>query len=137
MNNLELVKSVGFDFSWDEKKAWELDIPVTTMNVSELEWHFDVPLWNEGSEIYNLSPRDVMEHPELHPVEAERVARADTSHPLDVMENKGRWLLIDGLHRLTKLYMEGKNEVSVRVIPRTLISLIMNYEETVEVQKNA
>lgn len=132
MNNLELIKKVGFDFSWDEKRVWELDIPVTTMYVSELEWHFDVPFWFEKGGVYNLSPRDVMEHPEEHLEEWGRIQHADTSYPLDIMENKGKWLLLDGLHRLVKLFIEGKNEVQVRIVPRTRIPEIMNYDETVE-----
>lgn len=118
------IAEVGFDFSWDEKKVWVLDEPVTNMSVADLAWHFDTPFWNEGDDIYNLTPREVYENPGSHPVEWERIQRADTSHPLDVMENKGRWLLLDGLHRLTKLFLEGATEVKVRVIPRSRISEI-------------
>lgn len=131
-DSLELIKRVGFDFSWDEKKVWTLDEPVITMPVSELSWHFDVPFWFENDEIYNLSPNQVIEHPELHKKEWERIQRADISHPLDIMENKGKWLLLDGLHRLMKLHLAGNKDVKVRIIPRTRIPEIMKYEETVE-----
>lgn len=128
MNNLELVAKVGFDFSWDEKKIWALNEPVTSMSVKDLEWHFDIPFWNENGEIYNLSPRDVMDYPELHEVEWQRVQKADTSHPLDVIENKGRWMLLDGLHRLVKLHLEGKKNVLVRIIPHSRIPEIASDE---------
>jgi hypothetical protein len=129
MNNLELVAKVGFDFSWDQKKIWNLDEPITTMSVDELVWHFDIPFWNEHGGIYNLSPRDVMDHPELHDIEWQRIQRADTTYPLDVIENKGRWMLLDGLHRLVKLHMEGKQEVLVRIIPQSRIPEIAADEQ--------
>ena len=131
MNNLELIKKVGFDFSWSEKKVWSLNEPVTTMPISELVWHFDIPFWDESGEIYNISPNQVMENPELHKEEWERIQRADTSHPLDIMENKRRWLLLDGLHRLSKLFLKKENRVQVRIIPRTRIPEIMNLDKTI------
>lgn len=46
---------------------------------------------------------------------------SDLKYPLDLMPNKGRLLLLDGLHRLAKSYLMGKKEVSVRIIPRSRI----------------
>ncbi|MEK7650629.1 MAG: cupin domain-containing protein [Patescibacteria group bacterium] len=131
MNNLELIKQVGFDFSWDEKKVWPLNEPITTMPVADLVWHFEMPFWWENGGVYNLSAKEVIENPELHQEEWQRIQRADTSHPLDVMENKGKWLLLDGLHRLVKLFLAGNKEVPVRIIPRSRIPEIMNYDETI------
>ncbi len=131
MDNLELIKKVGFDFSWSEKKVWSLNEPVITMPILELVWHFDIPFWNKGAGIYNLSPNQVMENPRLHKEEWERIQKADTSHPLDIMENKGRWLLLDGLHRLSKLFLKKENSVQVRIIPRTRIPEIMNLDKTI------
>jgi hypothetical protein len=125
MNTAELIKEVGFDFDWDERKVWQLHEPVTTMHVSELDWHIDIPFWDKNGGTYNLSPRDVINHPELHPIEYERILKSDSSHPLDVMENKGRWLLLDGLHRLTKQVLGGKEQVRVRIIPRSRIPEIL------------
>lgn len=126
MNNLELIKKVGFDFSWDEKKVWALDEPVTMMPVIDLAWHFGIPFWFENGEKYNLSPKMVMENPEAHPEEWKRIQETDTTYPLDIMENKGKWLLLDGLHRLAKLHLEGKKEVVVRIIPRSRIPEILS-----------
>jgi hypothetical protein len=41
------------------------------------------------------------------------------------MENKGRWLILDGLHRLMKLSVEGEEKVKVRIIPREKIPEIL------------
>ncbi len=123
-NYNEPIEKIGFDFDWDESKVWALEEPVTTMPLAELAWHLDYPFfWEKGGK-YNLKPREVMTQPEAHVEEAERVMKTDTSFPLDVMENKGRWLLLDGLHRLTKLAMSSATEVQVRIIPRSRIAEI-------------
>ncbi len=122
----KIITEVGFDFDWDEKKVWSLDIPVTEMDVKELEWHFDIPFWNKDGIWYVLKPRDVINNPEEYKEEYSRTMKADLSHPIDIMKNKGRWLVLDGLHRLVKLAILGEKKVKVRIIPREKIPEITN-----------
>jgi len=120
----DIIKEVGFDFSWDEKKVWALNEPVTEMYISELEWHFDVPfLWENG--VYNLTPREVINNSLAHAKEYKRTMASDISYPIDIMENKGRWLILDGLHRLMKLNIQGIDKLQVRKIPRDRIPEIL------------
>ena len=101
---------------------WALDESVEDMNIEELIWHFDIPFWEkEGTDAYNLIPWDVINHPEIEKTHYKKVQNADLSHPIDIMENKGRWLILDGLHRLVKAYMQGQKTVKVRKIPRSRI----------------
>lgn len=120
----QVIKDVGFDFDWSEPKVWALGVPVEEINVDELAWHFDIPFWDEGGS-YNLTPREVIDNQETHKEEYERTMKADTSHPIDIMENKGRWLILDGLHRLVKLFISGEKSAKVRKIPRKLIPEIL------------
>ncbi len=121
----QIIKKVGFDFHWSSKKVWKLDIPVTTMPVRELEWHFDIPFWNKpNGGYYDLKPNDVLASPEEYKVEYERTLKSDLRHPIDIMENKGRWLILDGLHRLVKARLQGMTAVRVRKIPRSEIPKI-------------
>jgi hypothetical protein len=119
----QIIDDVGFDFDWSEEKVWALDVPVEEMDVSELEWHFDVPFWKENVS-YDLMPREVITAPDLHAKEYERVMRADLAHPIDIMENEGRWLILDGLHRLTKASILDIKRVNVRKISRNDIPKI-------------
>ncbi|MEK6812264.1 MAG: hypothetical protein AABX76_01770 [Nanoarchaeota archaeon] len=32
-----IIKEVGFDFDWDEKKVWELKYPVEDMSIDKLK----------------------------------------------------------------------------------------------------
>jgi hypothetical protein len=120
----QIIKDVGFDFDWSEPKVWALEVPTEEIDVNELSWHFDIPFWDENG-TYNLTPREVIDNPEAHKEEYERTTRADTSHPIDIMENKRRWLILDGLHRLVKLFISGEKSVKVRKIPREKIPEIL------------
>ncbi len=117
----QIIKDVGFDFNWSEEKVWKLEVPVEIINIQELEWHFDIPFLCEKGEVYNLTSREVIENPDAHKEEYERTMQADLSYPIDIMENKGRWLILDGLHRLMKASILGKQMVEVRKISRDYI----------------
>ncbi len=119
-----IIREVGFDFSWDVTKVWQLDVPVSDMQLAELVWHFDIPfLWYDGG-VYNLTPRQVMTEPDRYKDEFLRMLESDPGYPIDIMRNKGRWLILDGLHRLMRLSREGKDTVRVRKIPRSKIPAI-------------
>ncbi len=119
-----LIEKIGFDFSWSEEKVWALDLPVEEMAVADLEWHLDVPfLWTDGG-YYDLKPIEVMENPETHEKEFRRTMDADLEYPLDIMFWKGRWLFLDGLHRLMKAKLLGHTKVKVRKVPPSAIPLI-------------
>jgi hypothetical protein len=125
----DIIQQVGFDFSWDERKVWELDAPVEKMSITELTWHFDVPfIWSKPNGFYDICPHEVIKYPDRHPEEYERTMQANTSYPIDVMFWKNRWLILDGLHRLMKQSIEGKKIVQVRKISQSAIPLIIKNE---------
>jgi hypothetical protein len=113
----KIIKDVGFDFSWDNNKVWGLDIPVTEMAVQDLIWHFDIPFLCDKEGIYNLTPNEVLSNPNVYGSEYKRVVAADMNYPIDIMRNKNRWLILDGLHRLMKASMSGLDNVNVRIVP--------------------
>ena len=59
-----------------------------------------------------------------HKEEYARTMKADLIHPIDIMTNKGRWLILDGLHRLMKASILKMKTVKVRKIPRKMIPKI-------------
>jgi len=121
----QIIKDVGFDFEWDVKKIWKLDVPVEEMPIKELEWHFDIPFLWENEGVYNLTPRDVIEKPKKHQEEYDRTMKSELKYPIDIMENKGRWLILDGLHRLMKTSIQAQDKVIVRKISRDDIPKIL------------
>jgi hypothetical protein len=119
------ILAVGFDFAWDVKLLWALDLPVQTVPVDDLLWHFDVRfLWSSPDGYYDLTPRQVMGQPELYPEQQLRVQQADTNYPIDIMFYRGHWVILDGLHRLMKLVLAGCATAQVRKVPRSAVPLI-------------
>ncbi len=108
----------------DNEKLWALDVPVEEMQIDELLWILDIPFWeNEKGDIV-ITPNEVIHNVDEYPNHRDRINRGDTSYPLDIMKNKkGKWLTLDGLHRLVKLVLEGANTAKIRKIPPELIGL--------------
>ena len=117
----ESILEYGFDFEWDEKDVWKLDYPIQEIASEVLEWHFDIPFWNWNNERYVLKPRDVINNPEKYKSEYARIMDSDILYPIDVMANKERLVILDGLHRLVKCKLLGMDKVKVRIIPRSEI----------------
>ena len=115
------VLEYGFDFNWDEKDVWKLEYPTQEIVSELLEWHFNIPFWNWKNEWYVLKPIDVINNPEKYKSQYDRIMNSDISYPIDVMENKGRLVILDGLHRLVKCKLLGINKIKVRIIPRSEI----------------
>ena len=117
----KIIQEIGFDFEWSEEKVWELNVPTEEMPIDVLAWHFDIPFWNTEGGYYDLAPQEVIDNPQKYKEEYERTMRADLRYPIDVMENKERLLILDGLHRLTKAKIIGLDTVQARNIPRKYI----------------
>lgn len=123
----QIIKDVGFDFSWDEKEVWKLEVSVTEIDIKGLTWHFDIPFMWENGGYYNLKPQEVLDNPQAHQKEYDRSLDADLAYPIDVMENKGRLTILDGLHRLMKAVILGQTKVNVRIVPRSEIPKFARY----------
>lgn len=121
MNIPKSVLEYGFTFDWDDEDIWNLDYPKEEINIELLKWHFDIPFWNIDNKWYVLKPSDVINTPKKYPKEYDRIMNSDISYPIDIMENKGRYVILDGLHRLAKCKILGMNKVNVRIIPRSEI----------------
>lgn len=122
----QIIKDIWFDFSWDVEKVWKLDEPVVIFPIEDLLWHFDIPFWeSEWGNDYSLTVWEALANPEKEVSHWEKIQNADLKYPVDVMENKGKLLLLDWLHRLAKAYLKWKKEIKVRIIPVNRIPDIM------------
>ncbi|HBK33982.1 TPA: hypothetical protein DEP34_02050 [Candidatus Uhrbacteria bacterium] len=118
---------VGLDFgNWEEEKIWALDLPVVEMDIADLIWHFDAPFWpSDHGERWAITPWDVIHEKEGTLNEQKNMEHADLKYPIDILQNKDRWLILDGIHRLAKSYKLGYSKVNVRMIPREKLSEII------------
>lgn len=120
-----IIERVGFDFRWDNQKVWSLHYPIEEVPLTLLSWHFEVPFWNTEQGYYDLSPNQVLLDKETFKKEYDRIMQADLTYPIDIMENKGQWLILDGLHRLVKAKSLEYDMIKVRKIPRSEIPNIL------------
>lgn len=109
------------DFEWSAEKLWRLPLPQRELAVSELEWILELPWWKgEGDDAYfQVRPLDVLDG--WHEA---RVAAADLSWPLHVIRRQGRWVVLDGIHRLLKAKRLGFETVRVCVVREYLLGAI-------------
>lgn len=115
-----------FPFWTDNKKLWALDVPVEDFNINELLWIFDFPFWEDEDGNLVITPNEVINNIDQYPIHKDKMNKADISYPIDIMRNKkGEWLTLDGLHRLVKLYINGKKIIKVRKVPPEMVHLIV------------
>ena len=114
-----------FPFDWNLEKLWALDLPSETRNISELRWHFDIPVWASAKgRHFDLCPREVLKHPGRYQHHDSTIESVEISYPIEVMYTVDRFAILDGMHRLASYEKQGVSEVKVRVIPREMIPLL-------------
>ncbi len=113
-------QSIGFDFgNWEEELIWSLDLPVKEVDIKDLLWQLDIPYWdNDSHQRWSVSPRDVINKEIGTMNEQKRVENVDLRYPIEIFENNGKIFILDGLHRLTKTYIQGKKTINARLMPK-------------------
>jgi hypothetical protein len=107
------VRSAFPRFDWTEAALWRLDLPVEDVPVETFSWLLDLPLWRWQGRRFQLSLRDVLGDPERYRAHRDKAERADLSYPIHVVPHRGRWVILDGYHRLLKTLILGDRTVRV------------------------
>lgn len=122
------MKDWYFPFNWDLSKLWELDVPTRILPLSDLRWHFDIPIWSvEKGMHFDLCPKEVIQNPGRHPRHDARIIKSDISYPVDMMFTVDRLAILDGIHRLAKHEINNIETVQVRIIPQEMAPLFMDH----------
>ncbi|MFA6474547.1 MAG: hypothetical protein WCV85_06810 [Patescibacteria group bacterium] len=112
-------EAFDLDFWRDNKKLWNLEIPTEEMDIRELRWILEVPFWEDTDGNITIVPTDVLKNLDAYPEHRDRILQADTSFPIHIMPNRnGKWLTLDGLHRLAKLVLNGATKIRVKKVTR-------------------
>ena len=118
----EIIERYWYAIDWDVPSLWALDLPVVHLSMDDLIWHLDVPVWpDEAGQGYQVTPRQVYENKMENPTEFARIMAADLSFPIEVLALERRLMILDGIHRLTKAHLEGRAEVSARMVPPSAV----------------
>jgi hypothetical protein len=123
--------TVTYESAPAEVQPWLVDLahdrvrgrnrPVELMPVRDLEWILDLPLWWDDGHPFRLRPRDVLQQPERNRAQHARTNNVDLAVPVDVAWYQGRWLVVDGVHRLLKAVSLGHTAVAVREVPASAL----------------
>lgn len=104
-------------------KFRELPLPIVQINLEKLLWHFAMPVWEkDGTDDWNLTPQEVINKEAKTSTHQEKVQAADTSYPIIVTEYNSRFVILDGVHRLTKAFMNGEKTINAKIIPSEYLS---------------
>ncbi len=130
----QLIERYWYSIDWDVPSLWALDLPVEEIPINVLDWHLDVPVWPDttGRE-YRVTPRQVICHPDTHAAEYARIERADLSFPLEVIPNRSRLMILDGIHRLCNAYLRRETVVQARRIPHSAIQTLVQGKESEDI----
>ena len=108
-------------WEWSREKLWALDLPVTSATLDELSHLFDVPLWRgEDDAPFATPPNDVLARPTEYPRQFRRIIEADLAFPVHITRTTSGWIVLDGLHRMAKAALLGRQAVAARDVPPDL-----------------
>ena len=109
----------------DVQKLWEItkNTPSQEVRVSHLWFMLDRPIWSSWEGVENptepekdLTPRQVIENPQLSSYHWKAIQKADLKYPILVFWPDGeQWPIdiLDGLHRLSKVYLQHGRTIRV------------------------
>lgn len=111
----------GHWLRWDTQKVWQLPTPASLIAADTLWWHLELPVWPSDPplRIFDLSPAQVLACPKAYPRQWERVNAANLEFPVELFESFGRWVIMDGYHRLARHRLLGTNKIAVRFHDRS------------------
>lgn len=120
------LHGIFFPFRWNKQALWGLPTSVTFLPVDELSWHLELPVWSTQppQPLFDLRPLDVISQPALHAHHWQRILDVSLEYALDLFEYNGRWVIMDGCHRLAKHHVLHSVEVPARLHPARLLERV-------------
>jgi hypothetical protein len=100
---------------WQLGKLWSLELRVEPVEVADLVWMFDLPLWQLNGERFKVTPNQVAATPMNFRPQYERVMRADLDFPIHLVAYRGRLVVLDGIHRLLKAHFLRRRWIEAKI----------------------
>lgn len=116
------LTDAGLNMYVDTLKLSQLPLPVEDVKLEELLWHFDMPVWaKDDTDDWNLTPWEVINKKPKTITHQKRVDAADVAYPIVVTNFKSRLVVLDGVHRLVKVFLSGDKTVKAKIIPASYL----------------
>jgi hypothetical protein len=104
---------------WQLRKLLALDLKTEPVEVADLSWMFELPLWQLDGERFKVTPSQVAATPMNFRPHYQRVMNADLEHPINLVAYRGRLVVLDGVHRLLKAHFLRRRWVEATIATAT------------------
>jgi hypothetical protein len=111
----ESMRDVFPPTRWQLGKLWALDLRVEPVEVADLLWMFDLPLWQLNGERFKVTPNQVAATPMNFRPHYQRVMDADLDFPVHLVAYRGRLVVLDGVHRLLKAHFLRRRWIEAKI----------------------
>lgn len=118
------------EYEVDQAKLWALDLPVQPVPVESLTWLLHLPVWPHQGRAFTLRPIDVVRNPADYPDRARRIHASSLCYPIEVVGHRDRLVVLDGCHRTCKAHLSGDQHIPARIVPRSRIPEIIDWNRT-------
>ena len=115
----ETLREVFPPYRWQLAKLWELDLKVEPVEIADLVWMFDLPLWQLDGDRFRVTPNQVAETPMNFRAHYQRVMDADLDFPINLVAYRGRLVVLDGVHRLLKAHFLRRRWIEATIATAT------------------
>ena len=115
----EELRAVFPPTRWQLDKLWALDLKVEPVEVADLVWMFELPLWQLDGERFKVTPNQVAETPMNFRPHYQRVMDADLDFPINLVAYRGRLVVLDGVHRLLKAHFLRRRWIEATIATAT------------------
>jgi hypothetical protein len=122
---------------WRLELLWRLQRPVEDVQVAELSWLLDLPLWQLEGRRFQVRPHDVAARPDRFPDHYRRVMASDLAHPIHLARRSGRWSVLDGFHRLLKAELTGRRTLPAMRLSDADLALTCGQEKAAGLPANS
>ena len=115
----DAIREVFPPARWQLEKLWALDLKVEPVEIADLVWLFDLPLWQLDGERFKVTPNQVAETPMNFRAHYQRVMDADLDHPINLVAYRGRLVVLDGAHRWLKAHFLRRRWIEATIATAT------------------
>lgn len=112
------------DVPWRIADLHALRLPVVRIDVENLSWLLELPLWQLNGRRFQVTPVAVATDPSCYPHHYRRVMTADLSYPIHCVEHQERMVALDGVHRLLRARICGHDSIDAMIVsPTELVAI--------------
>lgn len=123
-------------FRINEEVLWAIDRSVEELPFHILKHNLDIPYFESiGTDDWNLTPRMLIDNFDKEMPHATTVNNADISFPIEIYYFRDQWIILDGVHRFTKLSMNKAATIKVRKVTDEIMPLIKKTPEEFKKRK--